>query len=149
MTVDLVGWLHVLCLGTLTLTLPAPSASCAFPSVKSSAPTSGVEVSFVSHPLRLVRVNSPRGSSWAAAGVKDQLWQAGTHGGMVMLRPQHPGKDERGPQSPQETAFQECTKHRRFHPELEKPCEVPVDWCPIQSGDSLNTQTSDHPGSRA
>lgn len=93
--------------------------------------------------LRLV--NSPCGSSWAAAGVKDQLWQAGTRGGMVMLRPQHLGKDERGPQSPQETAFQEFSKHRRFHPELEKPCVISVDRCLIQSGDSLNNQMSDHP----
>ena len=88
----LVGWSHLLCLGTLAQNLPAPSTSLACPSVKLSAPTSSVEVGCVSHPLRLVRVNSPRGSSWATAGVKDKLWQAATHGGHSDTETPVPGK---------------------------------------------------------
>lgn len=62
-----------------------------------------------------------------------------------MLTPQYPEKDERGPKSPQEAACHEFSKHKRFHPELEKPCVISVDQCLIQSEDSLNIQMSDHP----
>lgn len=63
----------------------------------------------------------------------------------MILRPLYPGKDEHGPESPQEAAFYEFSKHKRFRPELEKPCVISVDRCLIQSEDSLNIQMSDHP----